>query len=107
MSYEIWIVLLACTVLIVCPIAVIQLFRKKEVKKCVPPKSELVINIVSRKSVTDERTSAEVSTGESSEIESLDSIYARNVGKWVCPYCETINLDAADHCCACGNRLEK
>lgn len=107
MSYEIWIVLLTCTVLIVCPIVVIQLFRDRKEKKRITLKSELVINITSRKSITDEQTSAEVTTGKSSNIESLDSIYARNVGKLVCPYCETINLDAADQCCACGNRLKK
>ena len=39
------------------------------------------------------------------EPESLDSIYARNNGKRLCPYCETINAAMAGVCCACGNNL--
>ena len=42
-----------------------------------------------------------------SDLESLDSIYARNTGKRLCQYCETINPAGSETCCACGNRIEK
>lgn len=42
-----------------------------------------------------------------SDIESLDSIYAKNIRKKICPYCETVNSAGADVCCACGNPIEK
>lgn len=42
-----------------------------------------------------------------SNIESLDSIYAKNMWKKICPYCETVNSAGADVCCACGNPIEK
>ena len=41
------------------------------------------------------------------DIESLDSIYAKNMRKKICPYCETVNSAGADVCCACGNPIEK
>ena len=50
---------------------------------------------------------AEPKTPPENEVESLDSIYARNVRKKICPYCETVNSAGADICCACGNPVEK
>lgn len=34
--------------------------------------------------------------------ESLDCVYARSHGLWVCCHCETLNHDAEPNCAACG-----
>ena len=34
---------------------------------------------------------------------SLDRQYAEQTGMWICPYCETLNVNSSAYCAACGS----
>lgn len=104
MPEEMWIVCLLVGVSIVCLILILAINRKKEKStKKEPPR--LKINISTGDGDSAAKKKADTLPDDEKCVESLDSIYARNVGKKLCPYCETVNLKEAESCCACGNRL--
>lgn len=104
MPEEMWIGFLLLGVSIVCLILALVMNREKRKKyKKEPPR--LKINISSGDGDSAAKKKADTLPDDGKIVESLDSIYARNVGKKLCPYCETVNLKEAGSCCACGNRL--
>ena len=46
----------------------------------------------------------EKETSKKGAQSSLDELYARENGLWICRYCETINQNSDERCAACGAR---
>lgn len=89
--------------IICCIVAVAFNSRRGKDGKKEPAK--LKINIPSKDGSSSTTIKDDLCGAAKEESESLDSIYANSVGKKLCPYCETVNNNEAENCCACGNRM--
>ncbi len=72
--------------------------KKKKEQEEASNAAELKIRLTGDEPV--KKTVVTQATGQ----ESLDSVYARNNGLWMCNRCETLNSDGQDRCVACGRR---
>ena len=89
---------------IICCI-VVAAFNSRRGKGSKKEPAKLRINIPSKSGSSSTAIKDDLCSAAEEELESLDSIYAKNIEKKLCPYCETVNINEAENCCACGNKI--